>query len=80
MYDQISAATYQLLLIYAMGIIDNIILEPNSQTILWCHTTLFTQNTMQKMHNCIDADITLNKSNGPTNHVLGSLKLYICQY
>jgi len=44
-------------------------------------TTLFTLNTMQKMHICIDIDITAsNKSNDPTNHVLGPLKLYICQH
>jgi len=43
-------------------------------------TTLFTQNTMQKMRNCIDADfVTSNKSKGLTNHILGPLKLYIYQ-
>jgi len=43
--------------------------------------TLFTQNTMRKMRHYVDADvIASNKSNGPTNHVLGPLKLYICQH
>jgi len=44
-------------------------------------TTLFTQNTMWKMCNCIETGvIASNKSNGPTYHVLGPPKLYICQH
>jgi len=35
---------------------------------------------MQKKCNSLDTDvIASSKSNGPTNHILGPLKLYICQ-